>query len=326
MISAVKERKQQKRQPRRLRIKITQKGRPDQNPKLWAARLQNLPIRFIFSDEFTAADADDVILAEPPPAIDPPRKKAPSRQASGLSTQLAHLCALPLLSSEEETYYFRKMNYLKYKADRLRTQINPEHPSVRMLQQIERWLGQASRIRNVLTERNMRLVVSIVKRYTRYGADLSECVSDATESLMKAIDCFDYRRGFKLSTYATWAIRRNFARAWGIENARRASFATGQDEMIADAQSDGTSQFQQERNQTIRKDVLKKLLKQLSTREQRILTLRFGLGTEERGPLTLKATGQRIGVTKERIRQIEKRALDRLLGFAMDMKVEIPDT
>ena len=98
------------------------------------------------------------------------------------------------------------MNYLKFKATRLAQKLEGARPAKRLASTIQRLLVEAVSIRNQIVRSNLRLVVSVAKRHTLPGTDFFEVVSDGNVSLMRAADSFDYTRGIKFATYATWAI------------------------------------------------------------------------------------------------------------------------
>jgi RNA polymerase primary sigma factor/RNA polymerase sigma factor len=149
-----------------------------------------------------------------------------------------------------------------------------------------------------------------------------ELVSDGNVSLMRAVEKFDYARGYKFSTYASWAIMKNFARTIPDEHRYRDRFRTSQSEMFISAEDDRSDQIEQETSQSRRQWQVEKILGRLDEREQKIIARRFGLQQgEER---TLKEIGAELGVTKERIRQLEARALSKLRKAAEEEKIDFP--
>jgi len=285
-----------------------------------ARRLLEQPIEFIYSPEFEMANAAQVILG-PPPEVE--RKQGRLKSPPGLPPYLASLYNVPLLSKEEEVYYFRKMNYLKFCAARLRDQLDVTRARSRDMDQIETFLDQSLEVKNLLIRSNLRLVVSIAKRHIKPTSNFFEMVSDGNMSLIRAIEKFDYSKGNKFSTYASWAIMKNFARSIPAEHSHLDRFRTGNEELFQSSRDDRSDQFEQELVNHRQHQVIMSILDQLDEREKDIIMFRFGLnqGTE---PQTLEQVGSHFGVTKERIRQLEARALGKLRKIAQDGKLDIP--
>jgi RNA polymerase primary sigma factor/RNA polymerase sigma factor len=233
------------------------------------------------------------------------------------------LYEVPLLTREQEQYLFRKFNYLKFKATRLRNELDPSRARSSLMDEIERLYDQAVTVKNQIVRANLRLVVSIAKRHVGPTDNFFELVSDGNMSLIRAAEKFDYARGNKFSTYASWAIMKNFARTIPDEHKRRDRFRTSQAEMFGAAPDVRTDQYGQESAQTQRVSQIGKILERLDDREQKIIISRFGLD-HALEPLTLKEVGYEMGVTKERVRQIEARALAKLRQAAHDEKIEVP--
>ncbi len=289
-----------------------------------AEQIAELPLDYIPNDDFPkalrAAKREKDILT-PMPADDEPLKK--SRLPSGLPPYLASLYEVPLLSRHQEAHLFRKMNFLKYKASRLREKLDASQPKSTVMDQIEALCEEAVATKNLIIRANLRLVVSIAKRHVDPGENFFELVSDGNMSLMRAVEKFDYARGFKFSTYASWAIMKNFARTIPDEHRYRDRFRTSHAEMFTSTEDDRSDQFEQESSQSQRAWQVERILGQLDPREQTIIIRRFGL---QRGqePLTLKQVGAELGVTKERIRQLEARALSKLRKVAEEERIDFP--
>lgn len=277
-----------------------------------------VPIEFVGNESFDDPHAEQEILGPEPEA---PQRKGLMRAPAGLPPYLASLYDQPLLSREQETYYFRKMNYLKFRAARLRDRLDPKRATLRDVDRVESLLQQAGEIKNLLVRRNLRLVVSIAKKYAPTGGNLFELISDGNISLMRAIDRFDYSRGFKLSTYATWAIKNNFARSVPSEYVHLDRFRTGHDELFQHSRDDRSSQFEEEWTNRQQNEALNGLLQRLHGRDRDILVSHYGLARAE--PETLAQIGDRLGVSKERIRQLEARALKKLHEIAAEEKLDI---
>ncbi len=226
-------------------------------------------------------------------------------------------------SLAQEAHLFRKMNYLKFKASKLREQLDPSQPKASTMDEIEALCEQAVATKNQIIRANLRLVVAIAKRHVGPGENFFELVSDGNVSLMRAAEKFDFSRGYKFSTYASWAIMKNFARSIPDELRYRDRFRTSQGENFTSTEDDRGNPFEQELSQSRRHWQVEKILNQLDEREQKIIAWRFGLG-EGQESRTLQEVGAELGVTKERIRQLEARALSKLRKAAEKEKIDFP--
>jgi RNA polymerase primary sigma factor/RNA polymerase sigma factor len=284
-----------------------------------AARIAELPLDFIPNPQFAKAGAEKEILG-PLPTNDASKK---TRLPSGLPPYLASLYEVPLLTREQEAHLFRKFNFLKYRAVNLREGLDPLRAKSSVMDQIESLYEQVVATKNQIVRANLRLVVSIAKRHVGQGENFFELVSDGNMSLIRAAEKFDYARGNKFSTYASWAIMKNFARTIPDEHRHRDRFRTSHSEMFYSTEEHRSDQYEQESAQQQRQAQIGKILERLDEREQKIIISRFGLDHGHE-PLTLKEVGVEMGVTKERIRQIEARALEKLRIAAQEEKIEIP--
>ena len=229
----------------------------------------------------------------------------------GFSAYLAEVGRIPLLTPEEEQHLAR------------RVEKNDPDAAARM------------------TRANLRLVVSIARRYRGHGLSLADLVQEGNQGLMHAVRKFDPDRGFRFSTYATWWIRQAILR--GIANSARTIripvYLTEKlgaalakiDAMLpplsidAKPNDDPSSRSlieavanaaapdpADQATSAVLAQQLDSCMRVLSPRERAVLRLRFGLGA--RSAMTLEQVGKLMGVTRERVRQIESRALERLRG------------
>jgi RNA polymerase primary sigma factor len=276
--------------------------------------VQELPLDFMPNALFARKSAEKVVN-QPFPGLDEPAKRV--RRPSGLPAYLASLYEVPLLTREQEVWLFRKFNYLKYRAAKLREQLDPDRPSVRLMDQIEKLYGEIVELKNRIVRANLRLVVSIAKRRVSPGDGFFDLVSDGNMSLIRAVEKFDYARGNKFSTYASWAIMKNYARTIPDEHKRRDRFRAADMELLQAAVDRREDEYQQRLAASDRLQQVGRFLDRLDSREQTIIIRRYGLDHEHE-PQTLKEVGSALGVTKERVRQIEAKALEKLREAASE--------
>src|SRR5206468_5248328 len=146
-----------------------------------------------------------------------------------------------------------------------------------VMDEIERLYDEAVATKNLIIRSNLRLVVSIAKRHVGPTDNFFELVSDGNMSLMRAAEKFDFSRGNKFSTYASWAIMKNFARTIPEENYRRDRFVTGHEEMFEAAADTRIDEHEYETAQKRNQEAVKGMLGRLDDRERRIIISRYGI-------------------------------------------------
>jgi RNA polymerase primary sigma factor/RNA polymerase sigma factor len=285
-----------------------------------ARRIMELPLDFIPNPQFARSSLERSIMSEMPDSEVAAKK---TRLPAGLPPYLASLYEVPLLNREQEGHLFRKFNYLKYKATKLRKQLDPARAKSSLMDEIEALYDAAVAMKNQIVRANLRLVVSIAKRHVGQADNFFELVSDGNMSLMRAVEKFDFARGNKFSTYASWAIMKNFARTIPDEHRHRDRFRTSHSEMFYSTEERRSDQYEQESAQSQREVQIGKILECLDEREQKIIISRFGLDYDQE-PQTLKEVGAEMGVTKERVRQLEARAMNKLRVAAEEEKIDVP--
>ncbi len=288
-----------------------------------ALRLASTEIAYIDHPEFRKRHAESWLDALRPPARvhDSVRRET----ASGLAF-VAGLVRAPLLTPAEETYLFHLMNFRKSQAERWRRKIRPNSPDPALLNRIEAAMQEAVEIRNRIAEANLRLIVATAKKLSHSLDQLSELISEGLVPILRAVELFDVGRGNRFSTYATWAVRNQMLRSLRRKQPLQELAISDEEMRWSEIADQRTAAGADERQQVERQLLLERLLCQLSDREQHIVAARFGLQGEPSGQ-SLAEIAVRMGLSKERVRQIVLGALEKLREStsAVDLEMGQPD-
>lgn len=271
-----------------------------------AKRLAELPLAYIPNEQFEDERAEKAILA-PTPRSEVSARKV--RRPAGLPSYLASLYEVPLLSRRQEEHLFRKMNYLKHKAAKLLADLDPARPGARLMTRIEGLYEESVAVKNTIIRANLRLVVSVAKRYMSATQSLYEVISDGNLDLVHVIEGFDFARGYKFSTYGTVGIGRRMFKSMSRASQYKQRYQ--QLEGGLDVVNERATAIQDMEVQEDRERQVKDALGRLSARERRAIDCRFGLSPGQ-NPLGLKEVGSLLGVSKERARQIQVEAIRKM--------------
>lgn len=286
-------------------------------PVVLCRRLQAQPIELIDNPHF-ALDGSESILGERLLGFGEVNAKAKLSKVPDLPPHLARLCETKLLKPTEEQDLFQRMNYLRHRAQKLLASLDASAATSWDILRVLALLKAADWHRDCVVKANMRLVISIVKKFVNANNAFDDLLSDGIVALMRAVDKFDYDRGFRFSTYATQVVRRNAYRLVVQKQRERMK-------IVGNLQDNGLDISDEDRAPTIDehkwhelRSRLALLMDNLDRREKLIIRARFSLGGH-RTVQTLQRLADKLGVSKERVRQLEKRALDKLRGMADEM-------
>lgn len=223
-----------------------------------------------------------------------------------------------ILTGAEERVLFHQFNYARYRVWKLQQDVwsRPSRlPTPEQADEILRWHRKSERIREQIAETNLALVLAMAKRTRMSEVDFADLVSEGNMALLRAVDKFDAGRGYKFSTYACRAILKAFSRQGMKLSKYRQRFPTDFDPKLE------KSNFLETKRSTFEKDAAEEVRRivqenraELTDVERTVIEHRFGLEhkSEEEKPMTLEQVGQIIGVTKERVRQIQNKAMEKI--------------
>ena len=285
-------------------------GEPDVDPGR-VAELSQEAHEYIPNEMFKLRLAESEILGDELLLTCEVASKRSSKLAS-MPTHLAGMCERALLTPDQERSMFQRMNYLRYRAAKL---LGLETTKSRVCQwdfeRAEGLLRAANWHRDNIVQANLRLVISIVKKFANNQCSFDDLLSDGIIALMRAVEKFNYDRGFRFSTYATQVVRRNCYRMVMDRQEERLKVTNSVYEPGLDVADDVRSPTMSESRWSTMRQHLGALLDQLDRREKFIIRARFSLGGHRRVQ-TLQSLADALGVSKERVRQLEKRAMDKL--------------
>jgi RNA polymerase sigma factor (sigma-70 family) len=236
---------------------------------------------------------------------------------SGARTRTVKSAQQVILTGAQEKVLFHQFNYARFRINRIQKDVwetAAKQPNPEQAHEILQWHRIADRVREQIAETNLALVLAMAKRTRMSEVDFADLVSEGNMALLRAVDKFDAGRGYKFSTYACRAILKAFSRQGMKLSKYRQRFPTDFDPKLE------KSNFLETKRSTFEKDAaeeVKRIVLQntadLTDVERTVIEHRFGLESGELDkPMTLEQVGQIIGVTKERVRQIQNKAMEKI--------------
>ncbi len=268
------------------------------------------PVEFIDHEVFSRHNIETVLYGEP---------NLPSGSThfvEGLTCDLdfSSITEETSLSTAQEIFLFQRYNYARQRMAAGIAGLALD-ASLDRLRELLAWTHRSMDARAQLARANLPLVLAMAKRTRLNGLDFNELVSEGNYALLRSVDKFDCARGFKFSTYACRAILKSFSRVAMRTSRYRGQFPTEFDPTLE------KSDFSERRRDNLViecvaevREILEKNRAELSEIEQTVIRERFALNasTLPAKPKTLEQVGVMIGVTKERVRQIQNKALAKI--------------
>lgn len=218
-----------------------------------------------------------------------------------------------VLTAKQERALFLQFNYARWRVGRIREQLGDEPVSTDQARELLHWRRVSMDLRDQIAQSNLALVLAMAKRIRHSEMDFSDLISEGNMALLRAVDKFNVSRGFKFSTYACRAILKAFSRS-GIKHSRhRQMFPTDFDPALekSDHQRRKYDSHEDECADEVKQIVLDNRA-ELTDVEQAVIHHRFAINHQDSRPLTLEQVGQIVGLTKERVRQIQNKALGKI--------------
>lgn len=220
------------------------------------------------------------------------RKKINSKNAN---SEILLYASEPILTKQQEQHLFKKMNYMKFLSKKL---LDSRHITFNKCVRIEILLKKVVLIKQQIASSNIRLTTNITKKIAERQGRLSNfqnMVSEACISCMKAIECFDFSKGNKFSTYAVSAITKNFNKSLTKEDKIKEQFVTGFDEEVFGVyENKELENYENEDRQKLIKKTVQTLLSYLDKRRRKAIEMRFS-----DDPVKLEVIGDEHGITRE---------------------------
>ncbi|HWB21147.1 MAG TPA: sigma-70 family RNA polymerase sigma factor [Phycisphaerales bacterium] len=274
------------------------------------------PMDYIDSREFYKKDAEARIFQKPADIARPDVSwyRPLMDDIGGSKNSRSKGEGATLLSAEQERVLFLKFNYARHRISEMQNKIGTRNPTENQAREMLAWHQKAMELRDQIAETNLALVLAMAKRTRMSDVDFADLVSEGNMALLRSVDKFDCGRGFKFSTYACRAILKAFSRQGMKLSKYRQRFPTEFDASME--KSDHLETLRRTHELETAKE-LKHIVQgneaDLSDVEQTVIHHRFRLDGMHDGPqLTLEQVGAIIGVTKERVRQIQNKALEKI--------------
>jgi RNA polymerase sigma factor (sigma-70 family) len=276
--------------------------------------LLEAPISFIDDPLFHEADAYQRLF-DNAPEIPQPNTSWYHPVMDDLSARRAHKKIVNVvLSAEQERALFLQFNYCRFRAASIQREVDERQLSAGQARELLNWHQRSQALRDRIAQFNLALVLAMAKRMRSSDLDFADLISEGNMALLRAVDKFNVSRGFKFSTYACRAILKAFSRIGVKQTQYRNMFPTDFDPAME--RSDHAERKFEDRAGDCASEVRRIVVQNtasLTEVEQQVIAHRFALDRQtQTPPLTLEQVGKLVGLTKERVRQIQNKALGKI--------------
>ncbi len=267
-------------------------------------------VDFVYHESFDEPDAEASIFGEQAPDIEIPRWTSFPEVADD-QVEPAAKGRRARLTAKEEAAMFIRYNYACWRLAKL-VEAQLKRATLPRGREMVRWYGRAMKTRAELVRANLALVLAMAKRTKIPNVEFGEVVSEGNMALLRSVEKFDVSRGFKFSTYACRAILKSFNRLATKTGKYRQRFPTEFDPSLERSDYDvRRHEMQREHSIEAVREVLLRNRANLSEVEQTVVMERFALSNRGR-KRTLAEVGKTVGLTNERVRQIQNHALGKI--------------
>jgi len=216
------------------------------------------------------------------------------------------------MPAEDEKLLFCELNVAKQRLAEGRQRLDPDNLDPLMLSELEAYRDRADAIHRHLVEVFFKLAISVARSFADPQTELDDLVGQACVTLIRSVELFDPHRGYRFSSYATRAIRTELGR-FVMRQRKRAHVSFDSNDLTSIHDQRSTALEQKQRRRAI--STLDAMIDELEQREAHVVRSRFGL-SDHPGECTLQTLADEYGVTRERVRQLERRAITKLRQMA----------
>lgn len=284
-------------------------------------RIDNLykfNLKYFYHEDFDKKSKINCILSEIPDKLkfDRDKNKVINLRVTNKQPEMRPCYEEPLLTKEQEQHLFKQLNYHKFYAKKLLSELNLKKINIKKIDKIESLLVRISFLRNKIASSNFRLVTYILRTDLKHHPEVNAVdiyLSDAYMDIIKSVDYFNFTLGNKFSTYCIWVLRKNFYRMLKTKKSKEdmRQLDDNSQDNISSPENFLSTEVHQRENATYINRILNMAKDKLNTRDinRQIMIVEhyFGINGKERK--NLEEISKILCITKERVRQLKEKLL-----------------